>query len=168
MTGEPVHVRFSKFDGALHWHFTAYRLGVDEHGTWLGCPAGTVLRRGTELTLTWEVPQVCLVPEGDRWWVANFNAEPHPTEVYSDMTTVPVWDGDTVTAVDLDLDVERLRDGTVSVLDEDEFAVHQVRYGYPPEVVAAARSAADEVYAAVAANAEPFATAYRRWLARVG
>lgn len=166
MMGEPVRVRFSKYDGALHWHFTAYRLGVDEYGTWLGCPAGTVMRRGTEVTVTWEVAQVCLVPEG-RWWVANFNAAPYPTEVYSDMATVPVWDGDTVTAVDLDLDVVRRRDGTVAVLDEDEFAEHQLKYGYSKEVVAGARAAADEVYTAVAADAEPFATVYRTWLAKV-
>ena len=50
-------------------------------------------------------------------------------EVYIDMSTVPVWDGDTMTAIDLDLDVVRLWDGTVEILDEDEFAEHQVTLG---------------------------------------
>lgn len=35
--------------------------------------------------------------------------------------------------VDLDLDVVRRFDGSAEILDEDEFAEHQVRYGYPPE-----------------------------------
>ena len=49
---------------------------------------------------------------------------------------MPVWDGGLVTAVDLDLDVIRRFDGTWYVDDEDEFAEHQVSYGYPPELVA--------------------------------
>jgi uncharacterized protein len=166
MTGDQVRVRHRKYDGALHWHFTAFRLGADRFGTWLGCPPGTELSRGHELTLTWAEAQVLLVPK-DEWWTANFNDEPHPTEIYCDITTVPTWQGDELTAIDLDLDVRRLRDGTVAILDEDEFADHQVRYGYPAEVIASARAAADHVHAMIRANAEPFATVYRTWLAKV-
>jgi uncharacterized protein len=164
---ERVEVRYRKYDGALHWNFPAYRLGADEHGEWLGCPAGTVLHRGTDHAVTWEVAQVLLVPAGGRWWTANFNAAPHRTEIYCDMTSVPEWHDGVLGAIDLDLDVARRRDGAVKILDEDEFAEHQVRYGYPPDVVAAARDAADTVYAAVRANAEPFATVYHRWLSQV-
>ncbi|MGA8116676.1 MAG: DUF402 domain-containing protein [Actinocatenispora sp.] len=163
---EVVKVQYRKYDGSLHWHFPAMRLGTDEYGTWLGCPPGVQLRRGDEPPITWAEAQTLLVPT-DSWWTANFNDEPNRTEIYSDMTTVPVWDGDVLTAVDLDLDVVRRRDGTVEILDEDEFAEHQVRYGYPAEVIAAAKAAADSVYEAVRANAEPFAEVYRAWLARV-
>lgn len=161
-----VQVRYFKYDGSLHWHFDAVRLGADRFGTWLGAPAGTALQRGAEPPLTWQVAQVLLVADGDKWWTANFNAAPHPTEIYSDMTTVPTWHDDELHAVDLDLDVVRRRDGRVERLDEDEFAEHQLRYGYPAEVVAAAEAAADEVFQAVAAGAEPFAGEYRPWLAR--
>jgi hypothetical protein len=38
--------------------------------------------------------------------------------------------------VDLDLDVCRLRaDGSVHLLDEDEFVEHRARYGFPAHVV---------------------------------
>ncbi|WP_207129234.1 DUF402 domain-containing protein [Actinocatenispora comari] len=161
-----VQVRYFKYDGSLHWHFDAVRLGVDRFGTWLGAPAGTALQRGSEPPLTWEVAQVLLVPDGERWWTANFNAAPHPTEIYSDMTTVPSWHGDELHAVDLDLDVVRRRGGRIERLDEDEFAEHQVRYGYPADVIAAAAAAADEVFDAITADAEPFATEFRPWLAR--
>ncbi|WP_203665009.1 DUF402 domain-containing protein [Actinocatenispora rupis] len=163
---EDVRVRYRKYDGALHWHFDALRLGTDEFGTWLGCPAGTVLQRGHELTLVWEEAQVLLVPV-DRWWTANFNAEPHRTEIYCDIASVATWHGDELRAVDLDLDVVRRRDGRVELLDEDEFAEHQVKYGYPPDVVAAAEAAAADLYRSISANEEPFATRYRTWLAKV-
>jgi protein associated with RNAse G/E len=70
--------------------------------------------------------------------------------------------------IDLDLDVVRLRrDGRVFVDDEDEFAEHQVRYGYPPEVVNKAEQAAASLLAAVSAGLEPFGTAAERWLDKV-
>ena len=68
--------------------------------------------------------------------------------------------------VDLDLDVVLLRDGTLFVDDEDEFAQHQVELAYPPEVVAMARGTADEVLAAVGNRSEPFGDVGRDWLAR--
>jgi hypothetical protein len=52
------------------------------------------------------------------------------------------------------------------VLDEDEFAEHQVRYGYPAEVVAGARAACDDLVRRITAGAEPFGTAGAAWLDR--
>src|SRR5688500_6218500 len=70
-----------------------------------------------------------------------------------------------VHAVDLDLDVVRLRDVTVAVLDEDEFADHQVRYGYPPEVIKQALATTDDLVSRISTDAEPFATVGATWLA---
>ena len=76
--------------------------------------------------------------------------------VYVDVTTDVRREADVIHAVDLDLDVVRLSDGRVLVLDEDEFAEHQVRYGYPPDVVTRARATADDLVAALTAGVEPF------------
>ena len=43
--------------------------------------------------------------------------------------------------VDLDLDVRRRRWGVIERLDDDEFAEHRVRFGYPDEVVTQATAA---------------------------
>ena len=53
----------------------------------------------------------------DEWWIASWN-DPDATDVsvYVDVTTKPVRHADTVHAVDLDLDVVRLRDGRVQVV----------------------------------------------------
>jgi predicted RNA-binding protein associated with RNAse of E/G family len=101
----------------------------------------------------------------DGWWTASFNAAPHRTDVYCDITTVPTWPGpDVVTMVDLDLDVRRRRTGLVEILDEDEFALHQVRYGYPAEVIEQAWAAAEWLATALTDQIEPFGSAYRHWL----
>jgi uncharacterized protein len=49
---------------------------------------------------------------------------------------------------------------------EDEFAEHQVRYGYPAGIVTRARATADDLVARIAAGTEPFGTAGDGWLAR--
>jgi uncharacterized protein len=161
-------VEYTKYDGSLHWHFTMSYLGADEHGTWLGARPGLVARRGSELSITMEQPHVMLVPDG-QWWTAVFNGEPTRTEVYCDICTVPQWAGEArVTMADLDLDVVRLRaDGQVLLLDEDEFAEHQVRYQYPADVIAQAEQAAAWLADAIGSGAEPFAAAYRTWLRKV-
>ncbi|HVX46236.1 MAG TPA: DUF402 domain-containing protein [Mycobacteriales bacterium] len=161
-----VDVVFSKYDGALHWNLKGYRLGEDEHGVWVGMPAGTSGRRGYEPPIVWPEAQVMLFPR-DSWWVATFNAAPARIELYCDISTVPEWTDGTVTMVDLDLDVYRRRGGPVEIDDEDEFAEHQVRYGYPPDVIATAQHSCDRLADAVRGGAEPFAGRYQHWLHRV-
>ena len=69
---------------------------------------------------------------------------------------------------DLDLDVLRVRaSGQVMLVDEDEFAEHQVRYGYPAEVISNAQQAAAFLQLAISNGAEPFASRYLAWLDQV-
>ena len=157
---------YRKYDGALHWNQSMRWLGEDEHGRWLGAPPHTEARRGHEPPVIHPQAHVLLFPR-EAWWTAVFNAEPQRTEIYCDITTVPDWRDGEVTMVDLDLDVRRRRDGSVAVLDEDEFAAHRVKYGYPDEVVSAARAAAGWLERALIENLEPFASRYHRWLAQV-
>jgi protein associated with RNAse G/E len=98
-------------------------------------------------------------------WTACFNAE-NAMEIYVDVTTRPALTEGTVSAVDLDLDVVRYQDGRVEVLDEDEFAEHQVQLGYPAELITGARQTCDWLVAAVSSRAEPFGQAGAGWLAR--
>jgi hypothetical protein len=97
--------------------------------------------------------------------MATFHRDPAPTWVYVDMTTPPVWDGAVVRAVDLDLDVIRMREGSVVIDDEDEFAEHQVTLGYPPEVVALAEASRDRVHAAILDEEPPYDGSHEPWLA---
>ena len=180
MSGEGVEaaacrVVFRKWGDRPHWEYDAFVLGEDEHGTWLGSPAGTrLVRPGADFTS----PQafVSLVPR-DRAFVATFYEEdPAPAEtgwidVYVDITTVPVWcpgAGATVTMVDLDLDVVRARTGRVWVDDEDEFADHRVRFGYPDDVVALASSTCEAVRHEVTARRPPYdGVVAETWISRL-
>ncbi|WP_433377436.1 DUF402 domain-containing protein [Actinoplanes sp. CA-142083] len=158
-------MRYTKWGGKGHWRFPAEALGNDEFGWWYGSRAGTPLRRGAEEPVIVWHDFVVLVPAAGRW-IASWNSvENTEVEVYVDVTDRPVRTSERIEAVDLDLDVVRFRDGSVRLLDEDEFEEHQVLYGYPAEEIAQALATADELMAMVAERREPFGRVGDAWLA---
>ncbi|GAA2307390.1 DUF402 domain-containing protein [Streptomyces violaceusniger] len=163
-----VSVNYRKYDGTLHWNLRMRRLGEDDHGVWLGLPGGGVMRKGYGPMVSIACAHVVLIPR-DAWWTAAFNAPPRETEIYCDIATPAEWrSSHEVSMVDLDLDVLRKRtDGSTLMDDEDEFAEHQVRYGYPADVIAEAEAAGRWLMDAVDGRAEPFGDASRAWLAMV-
>jgi hypothetical protein len=168
--GEPVRVVMTKWGDRPHWEFPASFLGSDDHGDWIAIPAGTTMRR-PGATYVAPTHQVGLVPppgpDAHRGWLATFHAEGGPVRVYVDVTTPPRWEGAVLRAVDLDLDIVRGSTGRVWVDDEDEFAEHRVRLGYPDELAQAAMASCDLVRAAVASEAAPYDGTAESWLARV-
>ena len=164
MSREQIEVRYTKWGGFEHWHFAMDVLGQDEYGRWFFGRAGMPIQRGAEPPVRQRRDFALLVPaEGD--WTACFNADGE-LEIYVDVTTRPVLRAGQVTAVDLDLDVVRYWDGRVAVLDEDEFAEHQVELGYPAELINQARATCDWLVSVVSARREPFGQTGAAWLAR--
>lgn len=165
LNGDPVHIDFRKWPDQLHWQFTMHRLGEDEHGLWVWAPPGTPAQRGNEPPKSFRSTAVKLITP-DRWWTAIWN-EAGPHELYVDIATPVEWDGDRALLIDLDLDVTRYRDsGEVAVLDEDEFAEHQVKYSYPPNIVDKARTATAQVAIEVERRIEPFGEIAAEWMAQ--
>lgn len=164
--GDPIRVELTKWGDRPHWEFDGVYLGADEHGDWIGFPAGTVMSRpGMEVRPPND--QAGLVPAGEGpagAWLGTFHSPGGSVRTYVDMTTVPRWDGPVVRAVDLDLDVIETLEGEVFVDDEDEFAEHQVAFGYPREVIALAEASRDVVLAAVTERRAPFDGSAQRWL----
>jgi uncharacterized protein len=169
--GDPVRIEMEKWGGRAHWQIPAHWLGSDEYGDWVGIPAGTRMTRpGRDLRSGHD--HVGLVPsrelaDEERGWLAAFHVPQAETWVYVDMTTPPRWDGPVIRAVDLDLDVIRMREGWVLVDDEDEFDEHRVVFGYPPEVVALAEATRDRVHAAILDEDPPYDGSHERWLQRL-
>lgn len=162
-----VRVRYRKYDGTSHRDYPARRLEEDEHGTWLGVDAGTasIYHGGPSVE---RIPFVLLIPP-HAWWTAMFNPPPRTSEIYCDVTTPARWDGgEMVDLVDLDLDVVRRRHtGAVELRDEDEFAHHRDRFGYPEDLVRQARHATVWLNRALRDGEQPFASIYHAFLARV-
>jgi hypothetical protein len=156
-----VQVRYGKWGGGRHYEFSMSWLAEDEHGVWLGAPAGTTIRRpGAEFPASTE--WVTCFARAAGWTASFYPREQHDIAAYVDITTPPSWsrheDGGlaVVSMVDLDLDVVLLVDGELMIDDEDEFDEHRHSLGYPAEIVTLAKSTTTAVFDAVASGAEPF------------
>lgn len=157
MIGRPIHVRSTKYDGSPHWEFDSWF--VLERGTLLV----TLNLAGQELQ-TWNGPWITPYDTrnhfwSDRWYNVMRLEQPRGGGFqgwYCNVTTPAQYDGANVFYVDLDLDVRVTADGAVEVLDEDEFLENSERFRYPPEVVAEARRAVDELCALATRRAFPF------------
>jgi hypothetical protein len=140
-------------------HDRLHLIGEDAHGRWLWCPRGSA-PSGVDYDSF-----LTLVPH-ERWWTATWIfQEQRRLKIWVDITTPAEWPTpDRVTVVDLDIDVQLLPDGAVEVLDEDEFAEHEVAWNYPADVRAAAPAAAQAVARLLRAGGEPFSSVGDTWL----
>lgn len=163
----PVTLQFFKYPDTPHWRHDLTYLGEDEHGVWLGAPLGTIIQRGAEDPMSWHNPFVQLIQPG-RPWIPIFNVDPDRTEIYVDITTVPTRPRpDRFEAIDVDLDVVKLVDGSIRILDEDEFIEHQTQLGYPRWLIDQTRSTTAEVAVAVELGTTPFDGAHLPWFERL-
>lgn len=151
-----VTIQFYKYPETPHWRFEGTLIGRDQWGTWVGGRAGGSARRGEEPPTTFGNDWVKLIPD-DAWWTAIWN-NGGKYAGYVDIIAPARWDGTTVRMIDLDLDIAMYPDGTTAVLDEDEFAVHQEKLGYPPQLVDGARTATARMVTWIEAGREPFGT----------
>lgn len=165
----PVTVQFLKNPDVTHWGFEAFWMGEDEWGDWISVPTGTVRWKGETAVRPTRMPAVFCAPRG-QWWHLHYNGQMgHPNFThFVDIITPPVWvSQDRYEMIDLDLDVAVRLDGTVEVQDEDEFEVHQVRYGYTEEMIRGAEMETARIVGELEQRREPFFDVASAWLAKV-
>lgn len=154
--GTRITLRATKFDGADHW-VQPFRVVSDD---------------GTLLVTEYRARTPILTSRGefrspydsrvyfwrDRWYNVFRLSRPGCELAlwYCNVTTPPRLAGCELSYVDLDLDVAVRPDGCIELLDADEFALHQQRYGYPREMIRKAEEAAAQVAELARAEGFPF------------
>ena len=94
----------------------------------------------------------------DRWYNVFRFAEPDGTlrNYYCNVNVLPTFDGETLSYVDLDLDILVEPDLSYRILDVEDFERNAEDYGYSVEVRANARRAVDELVRMIETRAFPF------------
>lgn len=159
-----VRVRSTKWGGTPHRDSPAWELGEDQWGTWLAQASGSTVMTAAGSYLSAAGLRLL---GSDQWWsVFYMTDQRHETisMVYVDIATPAIRDGQTMTFVDLDLDVCRKRGTGIQILDREEFEAHRVTYCYPDHLVDAAEQSLAEVASLLAQGREPFGYAPQRWM----
>lgn len=153
---QPFNLQSTKYDGSEHYRYPA-QLVREEPGLIVlykgpGTPVksyrGSFLAKYHSLEFFWS----------DRYfnlsviWYGNWQPRMH----YTNVATPARWDDGTVRYIDLDLDVVWFANGRVVLDDEDEFELHQRRFGYPQELIETAWASSHEVRAMIDRREPPF------------
>jgi len=158
-------VRVLKYDGAEYRRWNA-RLARQE---------GSLLILDAEFDFDVDHESLGAISKGartveyywlDRWYnVFRFLNNGGDTRLYyCNINTPPVLEGDTLSYVDLDIDILVQPDFSFEVLDLDEFEVNAAQYGYSSEVKNSARAAVDELISVIEKREFPFTEKRSAWL----
>ena len=158
-----IWVERRKWRDIPHYGHQGWLLGEDEHGVWIELREGVPVYRGDDVLFLAPHRGLMLAPRASAWLVW-FPSDTAKFSLYVDIVCEMTHEPDSISMIDLDLDVIRYRDGRAVLVDEDEFELHQRELGYPDEVVAAAERAAHQVLEEVQVDAPPFdGAAAARW-----
>lgn len=96
----------------------------------------------------------------DRWYNVFRFAEPNGDlrNYYCNINRPPTFDGNTLSYVDLDLDILVAPDLSYRILDRADFERNAEEYAYPAEVQTGARRAVEQVVNLIEARHFPFNT----------
>jgi uncharacterized protein len=153
----PIEVRAYKYDGLLHRTWAAELLR--QEGSLIVLDArfsdeithdllGTIAIGTHSLEYYWL----------DRWYnVFRFaQSDGKVRNYYCNVNVPPTFDGETLSYVDLDLDILVDPDFSYRILDVEDFERNAEHYDYPLEVQTKARQAVDELVRIIEARAFPF------------
>lgn len=161
--GTRVPVASTKYDGSLHYRYDCTVVADEGDRLLAFAAAGTPMYsyRGERSTGR----HFLRVHDTEHFWNLEVMWDPdwRPSRHYVNIAMPSAWDDGTLRFVDLDLDLSWWADGRVLLLDEDEFAEHRTRFGYPPWLVERAWQAVDEVRGLISARTTPFDGALYAW-----
>jgi protein associated with RNAse G/E len=104
----------------------------------------------------------------DRWYnVFRFRNDDGQTRLfYCNVNTPPIFEGNTLSYIDLDIDLLVQPDFSYQLLDLDEFEKHAELFGYDDDTRRQAHSAVDELVAMIRTRQFPFSLDPARFYAQ--
>ncbi len=131
--GSYIRILAYKHDGHVRrsWN-EGYVLEADEHSCILVTNKALVKDDDGHYWYTRE-PALCYFYD-DKWFnvIAMFREK--GIYYYCNLASPYLYDGEALKYIDYDLDYKFLPNGSVNLLDEDEFAEHKVAMNYPAEI----------------------------------
>jgi protein associated with RNAse G/E len=154
---ESVTVRTFKYDGSAHrkWHAQIYM--IDEPLIILDAEFEEEINHpllGTVAPGTLSVEYYWL----DRWYNIFRFIQPSGElrNFYCNVNLPPVFRGNVLSYVDLDIDILVAPDLSYSILDEEEFAANAARFNYPADVLRNSQEALGHLIALIEEGSFPF------------
>ena len=129
-------VQVRKYDERLHYEWTSRLIEENDDSILLYAGPGRTLQHHTrQARYTYQSHSLECFMRHDGFTVQLDLEADGSIRHYCNIGLVPRLDGDVIEFIDLDLDLVADGGGEWRLVDEDEFAVNRVRFGYPDDVV---------------------------------
>ncbi|WP_166245546.1 DUF402 domain-containing protein [Paenibacillus turpanensis] len=92
----------------------------------------------------------------ERWFNVVALIEDHGVRYYCNLASPPLQYGNVLTYIDYDLDVIKLPNGTVQIVDEEEYQRHKKLYHYPLSVEEKVNCGLQELLDRIRIGSSPF------------
>lgn len=131
--GDAVQIHSYKHNKTLHriWR-TATVIKQTENCLILGNYKTRVIESDGRNWMTKE-PAICYFFK-DKWFNVIGMLKSDGIYYYCNLSSPYLYDGEAVKYIDYDLDVRVSRDGSLKILDEDEYLKHQVKFRYSDDI----------------------------------
>jgi protein associated with RNAse G/E len=161
---KPFPVHSTKYDTSLHYRYSTTVVREEPNLLVLYMPPGGPIDsyRGQQiatrhtLQLYWS----------DRFYNLHVNwaSDWGPRSHYVNIATPATWDDGALRFIDLDLDIIwRAETDEVILDDEDEFVLHQARFGYPASLIERVWQSSEDVRDLIARRIYPFDGSLHAW-----
>lgn len=130
-----IHMKSMKYPNIPHYEWKGRLLRKTPEYVVVLCESGRELKHHTKnTTFTVDVTSLEYFFLKEGYTVAMEIEEGKILSYYCNIAMPSVLNGNQLSFVDLDLDVVKRRNEDWMVVDEDEFEVNSVKYGYPVEL----------------------------------
>ncbi len=159
----PIKIKSFKHNGSVHriwmenWHVPSEDL-CNEHAAlqmYVFVSNQTPILEADGKEWVSRVPSVSFFIPGE-WYNIVALIEPAGIRYYCNIASPVYWNSDTLTYIDYDLDVIVLPDRSYTVVDKDEYEVHQQIYHYSAIVREKVEAGLDTLLQRIEAGAQPF------------
>ncbi len=155
--GQSIGIQAFKYPNIRHYEWQAELLEQTEDYVWIYCrPGRQFIHHTKNQVFTFDNTTVELFSLKEWYTVAMVIEEGKVVSYYCNIAMPSVLQDDTLTFIDLDLDLFKPKDGDWVVLDEEEFEANSIKYEYPPELKDAALRALDALKEKVLTGSFPF------------
>jgi len=151
-----ITVQVYKYDGQLHYEWDAY---LDERSDTYAIlyefPNRALTHHTRGKTFSFPTYSVEWIPF-DEWFTVHIGIDHKGhLQYYCNICLPPTYRDDIISFIDLDIDLIR-EDGEWTVVDEDEFHLHRIKYNYPNEVIKHVLHTRDDILYRIEHKQYPF------------
>lgn len=150
-----VYIQSYKHDGSLHrtWA-TGFVIEANEQRI-VAVTNHTLVSESDGRKWVTREPAVCFFYP-DKWYNVICMIRKTGIHYYCNIASPSLYDGEAIKNIDYDLDVKLSPSGKVTILDEDEYAIHGKAMGYSSTLDAVLRTAMKELIEEIHEHHSPF------------